>query len=78
MRKGVRKMERKYVSSTNLKSVGYDEIHQTLEIEFVSGGIYQYYQVPLNVYIGLMNAASHGSYFDLHVKKAGYPCRKVG
>lgn len=70
-------MNRIPVSSSNLRSVGYDPITQTLEVEFLNGGLYRYSGVPASVYSGLMSAASHGSYFDTHVKKAGYPCTKL-
>lgn len=61
-------MQRKPVQSSDLRSVGYDAATQTLEIEFNSGGIYQYYGVPAAVYQGLMSAASHGQYFHAHIK----------
>ena len=70
-------MERERVSSSNLASVGYDQGSMTLEVEFNHGGVYQYSSVPEHVYDGLMNASSHGQYFDAHVKKAGYPFREV-
>ena len=70
-------MNRTPVSSSNLSSVGYDEDTQVLEVEFNNGGIYQYFGVPAAVYEGLMNAVSHGQYFDRHVKKAGYRYEKV-
>lgn len=71
-------MNREPVQSTNLASVGYELESSTLEIEFHSGGIYQYFQVPSEIYEGIMNAGSKGSFFDLYIKKAGYPCTKVG
>lgn len=71
-------MERIQVSSSNLASVGYDSNSATLEIEFNHGGVYQYSGVPEDVYLGLMNASSHGQYFDRYVKKAGYPYIKIG
>lgn len=61
-------MHREPVISSNLHSVGYDETNNVLEIEFNSGGIYQYYNVPQSVYRGLMNASSHGKYFHAHIK----------
>lgn len=70
-------MKRQSVSSSNLVSVGYDSTSRTLEIEFHSGGIYQYLGVPISVYNGLMNAGSHGQYFDAYVKKAGFSFRKL-
>ena len=39
-------MERQYVSSSNIASIGYDPDNQVLEIEFLSGAVYQYYDVP--------------------------------
>ncbi|WP_080741311.1 KTSC domain-containing protein [Aeromonas veronii] len=71
-------MNRTPVRSSNLRSVGYDATSQILEVEFHNSGIYQYSRVPESVYSGLMNASSHGGYFDAHVKKGGYPYKKVG
>jgi hypothetical protein len=71
-------MDRIPVSSSNLASVGYDPATQTLEVEFLNGGIYNYSGVPSSVYSGLMSATSHGTYFDRNIKKAGYNYRKVG
>jgi KTSC domain len=70
-------MNRTPVSSSNLASVGYDSSSQVLEIEFLHGGIYRYSGVPSSVFSGLMAASSHGSYFDQHIKKAGYSYSKV-
>lgn len=70
-------MQRQNVSSSNIHSIGYDGITRTLEIQFLDWSIYQYSHVPNHVYIGLMNAPSHGSYFHRHVKKAGFSYRKV-
>ena len=72
-------MKRQNVISSDIASVGYDENTQVLEIEFLKGGsIYQYFNVPNSIYTGLMNASSHGQYFDRHIKKAGYRYTKVG
>lgn len=70
-------MKRQSVESSNLASVGYDAAKQILEIEFKHGGIYQYYYVPSSIYEGLMNASSHGTYFDNKIKKAGYDYKKI-
>jgi len=61
-------MNRESVSSSNLASVGYDEENQILEIEFNHGGVYQYFEVPVEVYEKLMNASSHGSYFYHNIR----------
>ena len=70
-------MVREQVSSSNLASVGYDPAAQILEIEFHSGGVYQYFGVPTAIYQGLMAASSHGSYFDQFIKKGGYGYQRV-
>lgn len=61
-------MKRKSVESSNLASISYDETKQILEIEFNHGGIYQYFDVPVEEYEGLMNADSHGRYFVHNIK----------
>ncbi|EKE18703.1 MAG: hypothetical protein ACD_9C00258G0004 [uncultured bacterium] len=61
-------MLRKNVTSSNVKSVGYETDTETLEIEFHSGGIYQYFRVSEYVYNLLMSASSIGGYFDEHIK----------
>lgn len=69
-------MIRQSVSSSNIRSIGYDSKFQTLEIEFHSGGIYQYFNVPESIYNALMAASSHGSYFHRHIKNR-YRCTKI-
>lgn len=70
-------MERQTISSSNLASIGYDAENEILEIEFNHGGVYQYFDVPENVYEELMSARSHGQYFDRNIKKAGYEYEKM-
>lgn len=54
------------VSSSNLSSVGYE--NGILYIEFNSGRLYSYNNVPESVYRELLNAGSHGKYFHAHIK----------
>jgi hypothetical protein len=61
-------MVRTAVSSTSLVSVGYNEEKQLLEVEFVNGGVYQYGNVPPEVYEALMAAESHGTYFAKNIR----------
>ena len=70
-------MHRVPVTSSNLRSVGYDPKTQTLQIEFLKSGVYEYSGVPQSVYDGLMSAGSHGTYFDQFIKNAGYSYRKL-
>lgn len=39
-------MKRKSVVSGNIRSIGYEALSQTLEVEFDSGRVYEYYDVP--------------------------------
>jgi len=70
-------MDRKYVSSSNIASIGYDSISQILEVEFLNGAIYQYYDIPETLYDGLMSADSHGKYLNEYIKKGGYNYSRV-
>lgn len=69
-------MRRDPVASSNLVSVGYDPSSQTLEIEFSSGGIYQYYNVPETIYNELLLAPSKGQFFASQVKDS-FPYARV-
>lgn len=69
-------MQRTPVSSSNLHSVGYDAATQTLEIAFQNGRIYQYFDVPIEVYNALMSAESHGRFF-IHNIKEFYHYRQI-
>jgi hypothetical protein len=68
-------MNRIAVRSSNISSVGYED--GTLEIAFVDGGVYQYLNVPEQIYRGLMSATSKGRYFYNHIKDR-YKTKKVG
>jgi hypothetical protein len=56
------------VDSTNLRSVGYDAEQQILEVEFTSGSVYQYFNVPVAVYEALMSASSKDTYHSQWIK----------
>jgi hypothetical protein len=61
-------MQRQSVNSSNIASIGYHAGTQTLEIEFLNGGVYQYFDVPQHVYDGIMSADSHGQYLAQNIK----------
>ena len=60
-------MEREQVSSSNLKSIGYDINTSILEVEFKNGRVYQYFNVPINVYNAIINASSIGKYLNSNI-----------
>ncbi len=70
-------MKRDSVKSSNVKSIGYDEVNSILEVEFQDGSIYQYYGIPIRIYSSLMKANSIGGYVDRYVKKARYTYKKI-
>ncbi len=61
-------MKRTEVESSMIRSVGYDPDARILEIEFNSGQVYQYFDVPPQEYEGLMKAESHGRYFLANIR----------
>jgi hypothetical protein len=69
-------MIRQPVQSRNLKSVGYDEKLKILEIEFHEGRIYQYSNVPEDIYSNLMNALSKGTFHHRFIKN-NYSYRRI-
>jgi len=69
-------MERAPVTSSDLCSVGYDAESLMLEIEFKKGAVYQYAGVPLEEYQNLMNASSHGRYFNTNIRSR-YPFVRI-
>jgi uncharacterized protein len=69
-------MERTAIVSSNIVSIGYDSSASTLEIEF-QNGVYQYYNVPPEIFEGLIQSPSKGSFFDQYIRKAGYAGAKI-
>ena len=54
--------------SGNIARISYEKSSSTLEIEFHSGAVYQYFDIPLNIYQEFMGAGSKGQYFAAHIK----------
>ena len=69
-------MQRLPVQSRALKSVGYDTDGRLLELEFSSGGLYQYYDVPEFTYRALMHAKSKGRFFQTSIDRK-FRCEEV-
>ena len=70
-------MERNRVNSSTISSIGYDQSSNILEIEFKTGNIYQYINIPYQTYLGLLQASSHGKYSDKYIKNGGYSFLKI-
>jgi hypothetical protein len=69
-------MHRLPVKSSDVVSIGYDAKEQILEIEFRGNRIYQYSEVPQDIYNHFMRADSYGNYFNTYINKH-YKYRRV-
>ncbi len=56
------------IESRTIHAVGYGKEKHLLEIIFNNGGIYQYVNVPPEIYEGLLNAESKGHYFAENIR----------
>jgi hypothetical protein len=64
------------VLSKEIEWVGYEKNRNMLQVEFLTGSVYQYDNVPEFVFYDFLNASSHGRFFETEVKNK-YPARKV-
>lgn len=55
-------------NSTNIERFKYDEVNRILVVEFKNGGVYNYFDVPENVFKGMEAAGSRGQYLAQQVK----------
>jgi hypothetical protein len=63
-------MERKRISSSRIRAVGYDPKSQTLEVEFSDGKVLAYRGVSAEVHRGFMAAPSPVSYWEDKIDEA--------
>lgn len=59
-----------------MRAVGYQAQGRVMEIEFVSGSVYQYLGVPARIYEELRRAESKGQYFNDEIRDC-YPYVQV-
>lgn len=69
-------MERKRVNSSRIRSVGYDQRNQVLEVELANGTVYQYERVSPEVHRRFMAAPNPTSFFDDRIAEE-YTARRV-
>jgi KTSC domain len=48
---------------------GYSKRRHILEIEFVNGAVYRYFDIPLSVHRDLMSAESKARFYDSNIRK---------
>lgn len=68
---------KEFPNSSTIAAAGYDAESRTLRVRFASGGIYLYEDVPGEIFSGLLDARSPGSFFAKRVRTA-YSGRKSG
>lgn len=61
-------LETQHFQSSNLRSVRYDELKKNMEIEFRSGIVHQYQNVPPSVHTGLLKASSAGIFYSENIR----------
>jgi hypothetical protein len=59
-----------------MTSAGYDPTSCVLEIEFVKGAVYQYADVPFDVFQQMLGAPSQGQFFHTRIRGA-FACHRV-
>ena len=63
------RIPRQSVRSSAIAKVGYSKHRHILEIEFVNGAVYRYFDIPLSVHRELMSAESKARYYDSKIRK---------
>jgi hypothetical protein len=58
-----------------VRGVRYDPAERRLDIEFESGVVCQYFDVPEEIYQGLADSTAPAEYVDVHVRTGPYPFR---
>jgi hypothetical protein len=61
-------LNHEFKASSSIKSAHYDSKNKILYIQFNSGHTHSYSDCPIDVYEGLTEAESAGSYFHAHIK----------
>jgi hypothetical protein len=64
------------VASTSLASIGYSPASSTLEVEYRTGAVYQFFAVPPSVLAALMSAPSKGTFVNQRIRSV-YPYSRI-
>ncbi len=62
-----------FLNSSAIKRAEYDAQSMRLQLWFPDGGPYSFCRVPVQVYQGLLNASSKGSYYNTYIRDR-YQC----
>jgi hypothetical protein len=69
-------MFREPVTSSVIAAIGYDEENEILELELVSGCVYRYLGICLDIYEDFRAARSMGKFFNENIRDA-YPWERL-
>ena len=69
-------MYRTQVNSSNIQSIDYDAQSAILEVEFTSGDVHQYFDVPEYLHQQFLQASSHGQFLNDNIRY-NYRYKKV-
>src|SRR3954453_16215585 len=61
-------IRRESVQSSAIAKVGYSKRRHILEIEFVNGAVYRYFDIPISVHRDLMSAESKARFYDSNIR----------
>ena len=60
-------MRKLNIESSAISAVGYNTASKKLYVEFTSGAIYMFKDVPGEVVLAMLMADSHGTYFSEYI-----------
>lgn len=64
------------INSSNLKFASYQTETKTLSVTFKNGSIYEYYEVPWEIFTKLRMSESQGKFLNTNINKV-YKYKKV-
>ena len=65
------------VDSSNVAAIGYSDALRVLQVDFLSGSTYRYFDVPSQVFQGFLKASSKGRYLNEVVKSEGFQYAQI-
>lgn len=57
------------INSSNLKFASYQTEEKTLSVTFKNGSIYEYYEVPWEIFTKLRMSDSQGKFLNMNINK---------
>ena len=60
-------MHRTAITSPGIEQLGYEEGSEILEIKFVSGTVYEFYNVPSKMYEQLMSSPRKELFYETNI-----------